>query len=374
MALFKRNSNDFSKENVAGFTQKFSHYASQYKKLTQTKNPPIDLPGSFRDFEKLWGKPLPDYARKIFRTLHQIDYPIWYRWETAPLRTDIVKEEGNIVEAVLLKAQIEFPTDHHIDWFTGSIAMDNLVNIGGTWSGENISYQLPIYEAEILQKEEPQVYYFKHHSPDQWGMEFHAMSKNISSFLFGMIMFHTHFVEKTLKDSEFSSCVERSKEQLQLDYNFFRSKRINRRWISTYDFSYQNNSRGGNLTLDYFQRARWIMELLKGNHNNYLSSIAYNMFNNGLNPELDNNRHQQNLRHLPTHVPDALYYLFRCFFLDENEQLDEYIRVCKDSRSRIIRDAALLVEEFKNGRTFFGEVDDLSKLKADFKTTLDRYR
>ncbi len=372
MGLFNKNKLNIQallQEPVEEFKTKFKDIAHQLS--DNSKNPyKINMDKVLEEFELLWGVSIPQELKNLENILNDLGFPLLRYWETNYIQTDILHSTENIVEKVLLQAQIEFPTDYHIDWFSGSISLDTIVNSSSRWSDTNFSFQYPIYEATILQKESPQIYLYNHNQPDMWGNGFEIFSKDLSSFLYIITMQHLRH-HKKISDKNYLTCFEKIKNNVTLPYSFINYTRINNRYLSSYDFRYRpDTARGSNLTLDYFQRCRWIIELLKGNHDNYFWSIQNNMYKKYLNPELDTERHRNNLEHLPTHVPDALYYLFRCFFKGENNELKEYIQACKDSPSRIIRDAALLVNDFSKGKEFFGEIDNIQHVKRDFNQNM----
>lgn len=368
MGLFNRFKVDvkpLTKEPVNSFTQ---HFEKIGKQLSNNKASKLVPSSSFskEQFESLWGISISNELDNIFDVLQNLDTPVFENWETSLPDSNIVNQTGNIFKQVLLKAQVEFPTDHHINWFTGSISLDPITNVNNSHYGKNYSFQYPLFEIAGQGGNNPHIYMFQHNHPDTWGMNFEVMAKDSSSFLYIMMLIQAH-KKKKISESDFATCFDKIKSSVKLPYYFFDSFRVNGRWLSYYDFNYRPASnRGNTLTLDYFNRSRWIIELLKGNHNNYLYSLQNSFYPKYLNPELDAERHRINLEHLPNHVPDALYYLLRCFFRSEDEQLEAYIDVCKSSNSRIIKDAALFVEELHQGLEFFGEIDNIQTLKRDF--------
>ncbi len=349
---------------IENFKDSFPDFARQFKSLEKATSTAQTL--DKQQFETLWGFSPPRVLNQLLNQLNTLGHPKFQKWESATVDNSIAESEGNIVEEVLLKAQIEYPTEHHVEWFSGSISLDPIVNGPNHWSGQNFSYLFPVVEAEFLERENPQIYLYNHTNPDGWGTNLEVMTKDLSSFLYIIMATHA-FNTKKINNNEFFTCYQKSKDKVKLPYYFFNSFRVNGQWISTYNFNYRpNRDPGSVITIDYFNRARWIIELLKGNHNNYLWSIRNSFYNRNLNPVLSPEIHEKNLEHLPLHVPDALYYLFRCFFRDEKDQLKEYISVCKNSSSRIIKDAAKLAEKFNDGMEFFGEIDNIQRMKQDF--------
>jgi hypothetical protein len=72
-------------------------------------------------------------------------------------------------------------------------------------------------------------------------------------------------------------------------------------------------------------------------------------------------------------VPSALDGLFRCFFLaDRPELLEAHVRACSGSRSRLIRDAARLVDELSRGRKHVGRLRDVRRARDRLRAALGR--
>lgn len=373
MGLFNRFKIDIkplTKAPVENFQQSFEKLANQLmdNKLANA-NAPNQI--SVSDFEKLWGMSIPEELMSIYDQLSSLGMPQFSKWETAITDSSIVKNDENIFTKVLLKAQVEYPTDHHISWFTGSVSLDPVVNDGSRYNGMNISFQYPLYDNLKSGVNSRQIYTYTHNNQDIWGSSFEAMSKDVPSFLYIIMLIQAHN-KKKISNNDFLVCFDKIKNKVKLPYQLFNSFRAGDRWVSYYDFNYRpENYTGSTLSLDYFNRSRWIFELLKGNHNNYLWSLQNSMYNRHLNLKMTKDIHRMNMENLPMNVPNALYYLLRCFFRDETSQLKEYIGVCKSSESKIIRDASAFADDLVHGLEFFGEIDNIQRLKTDFATNMN---
>ncbi|MGK0389277.1 MAG: hypothetical protein ACI94Y_002017 [Maribacter sp.] len=368
MGLFNRFKLDIkplTKEPVTAFSNHFKKMASllaDNKLSSKSKMSSV----STENFKKLWGAEMPNGLRNVFEQLAELGTPKFQNWESNIPSFNIANHKGNIVKDVLLKAQVEFPTDYHINWFTGTISLDPVVNNTKGGYSQHYSYQYPLYDTIPAGKTQPQIYTYQHNNQDTWGINFEIMAEDVSSFLYVVMMIQA-YKKKKISNADFLICYDKIKAKVKLPYYFFNSFRADGRWVNYYDFNYRkSNVEGASLSLDHFNRARWIIELLKGNHNNYLWTIQNNLYNQVHNPVITKEIHEANLRNLPNHVPDALYYLLRCFFRNETEQLEAYIDVCKSSQSKIISDAALFAEELNDGLEFFGEIDNIQELKRDF--------
>ncbi len=79
------------------------------------------------------------------------------------------------------------------------------------------------------------------------------------------------------------------------------------------------------------------------------------------------------LARVATSVPAALDGLFRAFLLaDRPELLAAHVAACSGSRSRLIRDAARLVEELGRGRKHLGRLRDVRRARDGLRAALGR--
>ncbi len=71
----------------------------------------------------------------------------------------------------------------------------------------------------------------------------------------------------------------------------------------------------------------------------------------------------ENGPYLKTSNVTALYWLWRLFWFNKDEQLRRCIDIVKEHDSPIARDAAVLVEELQNGRKNLGKIEDIHALR-----------
>ena len=116
--------------------------------------------------------------------------------------------------------------------------------------------------------------------------------------------------------------------------------------------------------MQYFDRGRWIVEMLRaesGVSEVFHSYYYYQRY------APDEQAHNALLQTLPNSLPEAFYHLWSAFWVKGFEaQLLSYISVCKTSESQIIRDIALLVERLLNGQNQLGYIRDIQGRKAEF--------
>jgi hypothetical protein len=115
----------------------------------------------------------------------------------------------------------------------------------------------------------------------------------------------------------------------------------------------------------FFFRALWIDYLLQNNGTVTVEDMP-RVFVESANEPITEQSWKGWLERAPRAVPIGLYVLFRCFFFDDQARLAEAVRACGASESRILRDAAKLVEELENGRKTLGTIRNVKKLKASF--------
>lgn len=65
-------------------------------------------------------------------------------------------------------------------------------------------------------------------------------------------------------------------------------------------------------------------------------------------------------------VSSALYWLWHLFWFDKDEALRQHIANCIHSPARLVRDAAVLVEELQNGRDTIGNLTDIRATRQAF--------
>jgi len=122
-----------------------------------------------------------------------------------------------------------------------------------------------------------------------------------------------------------------------------------------------NFRRGKQAVGFYFHRSRWLLKLLRGN-----AVAAAAEFQPKDDGGLDDERYKRIRAHAPKEPWVAFYWLFRSFVFDD-PRLDDLLRACGDTPSRLVREIAALVGELAEGRRKLGSVDDMGAVVRQFR-------
>jgi photosystem II stability/assembly factor-like uncharacterized protein len=112
----------------------------------------------------------------------------------------------------------------------------------------------------------------------------------------------------------------------------------------------------------FFYRARWIVALLK---NDELADIP-RLFNADFNQVVPQEQLPARFEACEKFIPTALYSMWRAFLFDEPE-LARYLDIGRCHRSRLVRDAARLIDELRDGRNVLGTIADVRAHLAAFR-------
>jgi len=123
----------------------------------------------------------------------------------------------------------------------------------------------------------------------------------------------------------------------------------------------------------FFYRARWIVALLKNDGVTEVDDIA-RLFNADFNQVLPHDQLAARFEACEKFIPTALYSMWRAFLFDEPE-LARYLEIGRRNRSRLVRDAAKLIDELRDGRNELGTIKDVrARLEAFRALDLDPRR
>ena len=175
------NHKSFLDSNPEQFLGDFKDFA---KKAPKTNSIPVE---TYRQaFKTLWGTDMPKELSQLIVNLDELNFPYFRLWESAipPIPTG-----NNIVEEAILTAQVEYPSNHIIDWFSGTFCLNKAGTNERYWSEGSYSFFYPVYEAPIREVASPHIYAYQHGSPDNSYMnDMHLFAKNTSAFLYFMMM------------------------------------------------------------------------------------------------------------------------------------------------------------------------------------------
>jgi tetratricopeptide (TPR) repeat protein len=113
----------------------------------------------------------------------------------------------------------------------------------------------------------------------------------------------------------------------------------------------------------FFSRSRWICALLDGNVD--IAEIP-SLFMPDFNQIVPADQLEARFEACETIIPTALYSMWRAFFFDESE-LARYLDIGARHKSRLVRDAATLIEELRDGRNTLGSIKNMRARLASFR-------
>jgi len=115
----------------------------------------------------------------------------------------------------------------------------------------------------------------------------------------------------------------------------------------------------------FFYRSRWIVALLKNDGVTDIDDIP-RLFNADFNQVLPQDQLAARFEACERFIPTALYSMWRAFLFDEPE-LARYLEIGRRNRSRLVRDAAKLIDELRDGRNELGTIRDMRARLAAFR-------
>ena len=298
-------------------------------------------------FKALWGIDLPEDLEKALDLFEKANYPKIRKVETCPIPlVSIDDKELNVVEEAILNMQTTFPADNIVDWFTGSITIDKLFYQGYS---KSYSYQYGLYDTILTNATDNQIYKFNYNSPDRyWGMDLsQPVAKDLSSMLMIFSGADAYDGHSLISNKTFTKVFDKTRTLVNGDYYTFQDIYNNNRRFQYYNMNYNSSKKTSN---DFFNNARWLLDLLRYNS----ETPSGHTVKKGSN---------YNVQDFKTTVPRALFNLFATYFRKDDARNDHFIVLAKSSPSRIIRDAGLLVEEFRNGRNELGLIKDLEAMR-----------
>jgi HEAT repeat protein/photosystem II stability/assembly factor-like uncharacterized protein len=113
-------------------------------------------------------------------------------------------------------------------------------------------------------------------------------------------------------------------------------------------------------------RSRWLIYLLRNDGVVSVSDIP-RVFHERVNYPLTEERHEAWLEGSSIWPTTLLYCLWRTFFFGNDAYLADYLALARESKSRLVRDAGALIEEFQAGRKKLGSIKNIHKLRRRFQ-------
>lgn len=342
-ALPKSTINDAFGGNPVNF---LDNGLKTYLKNIQELKPTSEIEKTKAHFKALWGIDLPEDLEKALDLFEKANYPKILSIASCPIPlVSIDDDELNVVEEAILNMQTTFPADNIVDWFTGSICIDKLFYQGYS---KSYSYQYGLFDTILTNATDNQIYKYNYNSPDRyWGMDLtQPVAKDLSSLLMIFGSADAYDKHSLISNKTFTKVFDKTKSLVNGDYYTFQDIYNNHRNFQYYNMRYNSSKKTSN---DFFNNARWLLDLLKYNSERPNYSVTKgNIYS---------------IEDFKTIVPRALFNLFATYFRKDDARNDQFIALAKSSPSRIIRDAGLLVEEFRNGRNELGLIKDLEALR-----------
>ncbi|HLL21674.1 MAG TPA: suppressor of fused domain protein, partial [Kofleriaceae bacterium] len=115
----------------------------------------------------------------------------------------------------------------------------------------------------------------------------------------------------------------------------------------------------------FFYRARWICALLKNDGVTEMDDIP-DLFMADMNQVVPEEQLAARFEACETFIPTVLYATWRAYLFDEPE-LDRYLAIARRHAARLVRDAARLIDDLRNGRNELGTIEDWQAHLAAFR-------
>lgn len=339
----------------------FEKYLTFSRELKTTKKrakkAPLQaiLPKGFSDFQAVWGMEIPADLNVCIQLLCSFQDAPLFEWnpdfaDSFPMLP--TAEEENMVEKMIKDYQTRYFTMAPCDIFSGSLLLGYL--------GNGDFYQYGLYD-QTSETEDPssirQVWFFDHEE-DNFDSD-GPITQDLSTLTYLSSLCAAYENEGMLSLEGLKAGFTQLKGHTLLSWHF-RHLQEKAGFDQAKDFDYQSKIQ---VTPDLYACSLWIQCLLQ----NQLDEVQ-DAFYAELNSLITSEDYQEILKNIPLYVPTAMYYLFRFFFFNEKGRLQECIAVCKKSASRLIRDAAKLVEELQNGRKQLGKIKNIHTLRKKFLT------
>ncbi len=295
--------------------------------------------GTPADFEAIYGVALPAEAAALFTTVTPRD-----RWSTfAELRLDsaLLPDVGdaNLFELLVRRDQHAYLGTGLVDAFCGVFC------IGSQGNGD--TYHLELYEWDGPR----QVLHYDHETRAFTGV-----------------------VADALDSLVYLTALDRARALRRISQEAFEIgvRKLRGRVVPTWHLSVDHDDREL-LTLDpkrrdtelFFYRSRWICAFLVNDGVMDIANIP-RLFNADFNQVAPHDQLPARFDACERFIPTALYSMWRAYLFDEPE-LARYLEIGRRHTSRLVRDAATLIDELRAGRNELGTIKDMRAHLAAFR-------
>jgi photosystem II stability/assembly factor-like uncharacterized protein len=291
----------------------------------------LATPGDAGSFERNYGVPLPAEVRRLRDTARTLDI-----FEELTLEECLLPDVGshNLFELLVRR-------DQQADLGTGLVeAFCGVFCLGSQGNGD--TYHVELYEWDGPR----QVLHHDH--------ETHAFTGVFADSLDSLV---------------YLAALARAKEagKLSDDAYALGMRKLEGKIAPTWHFSidgedFQRLDPRRRDTEFFFYRSRWIVALLMDED---IDDIP-RLFNADFNQVVPQEQLPARVEACEKFIPTALYSMWRAYLFDEPE-LARYLEIGRRHRSRLVRDAARLIDDLREGRNALGTIKDMRARLAAFR-------
>jgi len=296
-------------------------------------------PGTPSDFAKNYGVAMPAEAAAFVAAIDGRDK--WSSFTELRLDTDLLPDVGhrNLFELIVLRDQQAYLGTGLVEALCGVFC------IGSQGNGD--TYHMELYEWDGPR----QVLHYDH--------ETHAFTGVFADSLDSLV---------------YLAALERAKDASKISDEAFSIglRKLHGKIAPTWHFAIEDDDPNF-VALDakrrdtefFFYRSRWICALLKNDGVTGIEDIP-RLFNADFNQVVPQDQLPARYEACERLIPTALYSMWRAYLFDEPE-LVAYLEIGRRHPSRMVRDAAALIDELRAGRNELGTIKDVAAHLEEFR-------
>jgi hypothetical protein len=345
-----------SRELLALFESAPAHFHKDPLRIFLSQLPPrreFDCPG-LTDFPVVWGRELPEVIQCTLAHFEATAWPELHHWKPGFSSPSLPPDEEpgfNLFEHLIELDQYDEKSTRLLEVFTGSVCIGTLRNEDRLMYG--------FYDADFGLEDSPIYLYDKHLR----ALTERPLARNMGCLAYLTCLSHAYFLQEVLPEYEFRRFFQRLRGQVNPTRHFadlFESAGLN---PEDPDFGFEAPSQPTRILL---KRSSWIIQLLRDGEF-FNSGELEERMEPSMVRRMSDDQHERTLSVVTDHLPVALYVLFRTFFFADVRRQFEYTNVGLASKSRLIRDAALLLHKLHSGQNTLGTIRDLNRLLERFR-------
>lgn len=299
----------------------------------------LGAPGTATDFEAIYGVALPSEAASLFATVTARQR--WSTLEELRLDSELLPDVGdaNLFELLVRRDQHAYLGTGLVDAFCGVFC------IGSQGNGD--TYHMELYEWDGPR----QVLHYDHETRAFTGV-----------------------VADSLDSLVYLTALERARALRRISQEAFEIgvRKLRGRVAPTWQLSVDHDDREL-VALDpkrrdtelFFYRSRWICAFLVNDGVMDMANIP-RLFNADFNQVAPHDQLPARYEACERFIPTALYSMWRAYLFDEPE-LARYLEIGRRHISRLVRDAATLIDDLRAGRNELGTIKDMRAHLAAFR-------